>query len=339
MNIFEYFHIDTLILIFIPLLMLVSVFIMHFFWYRKLLLHNLTEADNRFRLIYDFNPDPMVLIDDSTGRITDCNFAALIIFGLYEKKEILNMTPADFSPLYQDDGQLSSDKSLQMISLARQNGKHHFEWACKNKNDDVFFADAFLTFFTINGIDTILTTFRDITKSKHYQKELEQVAHYDPLTRLPNRKYLYNRLNAAIAESRRYSRLLALVFLDLDGFKSINDTYGHTVGDHLLVTISNRLLSVLRQGNTLARIGGDEFVAIISNLENRADIEPTIKRMLNAASAPVVHDNETMNVSVSIGIAFFPIDTEDADELIKHADQAMYQAKEKGKNQFCIYGR
>jgi len=337
MSIFEYFYIDTLMLIFIPFLMLASVLIMHFFWYRKLL-HNLTECDNRFRVIYDFNPDPMVLIDFSTGRITDCNAAALVIFGLYDKKEIIDKTPADISPPYQDDGQPSLYKSLEMILLARQNGKHHFEWVCKNKNGELFFADAFLTFFTTSGIDTILTTFRDITKSKHYQKELEQVAHYDPLTQLPNRSYLYNRLNTAIAESKRYGRLLALIFLDLDGFKSINDTYGHTVGDHLLVTISNRLLSVLRQGDTLARIGGDEFVAIVGNIDNRTDIEPTVQRMLNAASDPVVYDNQTMNVSVSIGVAFFPADTEDADELIKHADYAMYQAKEKGKNRFCIYG-
>jgi diguanylate cyclase (GGDEF)-like protein len=130
---------------------------------------------------------------------------------------------------------------------------------------------------------------------------------------------------------------LAVVFLDLDGFKLVNDEHGHDVGDELLVEISIRMKAALRKGDTLARIGGDEFVAVLTNLTRVEDCEPILDRLLLAASEPVTVSNVVLNVSTSIGVTLYPQDSVDADQLMRHADQAMYVAKESGENRYHLF--
>lgn len=166
--------------------------------------------------------------------------------------------------------------------------------------------------------------------------QLERIAHYDELTGLPNRILLIERVNQAILQSQHHHNSLAVVFLDLDGFKAINDKHGHTVGDELLVIVSLRMKEALREGDTLARVGGDEF-AILANLINGEDFQPELKRLLFAASEPITIGSEVLNVSASIGVTQYPQDNAGADILMRHADQAMYMAKQAGKNRYHLF--
>ena len=180
--------------------------------------------------------------------------------------------------------------------------------------------------------------FSDITALKEQQRQIEHIAHYDALTDLPNRALLVDRLRQALSQTQRRGQILAVVYIDLDGFKSINDSHGHHAGDQLLIAVANRMKLVLREGDTLARIGGDEFVAILVDLRMVADASPTLTRLLAAAAQPVQLGNISLQVSASLGVTFYPqFDEVDADLLLRQADQAMYHAKLAGKSQYQIF--
>ena len=188
-----------------------------------------------------------------------------------------------------------------------------------------------------NVTQNYVALFTDITPIKEHQQQLEHIAHYDALTSLPNRILLADRLQQAIAQSRRHDCSLAVVFLDLDGFKAVNDQHGHGIGDLLLVELSLRMRDALREGDTLARIGGDEFVAVLVDLDQSQDYEQVLIRLLKAASDPVLAGTVTLQISSSIGVTLYPQDNGDADLLMRHADQAMYQAKQAGKNRYHVF--
>jgi len=172
-----------------------------------------------------------------------------------------------------------------------------------------------------------------------HQKQLETIAHYDPLTRLPNRVLLGERLKHGLLQAVRRDNLVAVVYLDLDGFKTVNDTGGHEAGDQLLVELAGRMKHALRDGDTLARIGGDEFVAILVDLESVEACETVLQRLLQAAAEPVQLGAQRYHVSASIGVALYPHNGTDADLLLRCADHAMYQAKKAGKNRFQFFSQ
>jgi len=178
----------------------------------------------------------------------------------------------------------------------------------------------------------------DITQRKEQEARLAHLAHFDALTGLPNRVLKRDRLSQAMAQALRRELKLALVFLDLDGFKSINDKFSHQAGDHLLMTLAQRMKQVLREGDTLARIGGDEFAAVLVDLNQDSDCEPLLQRLLEAASEPVLFEGDVLQVSASIGVALYPQNQEIGAEKLMHcADMAMYRAKEAGKNRFHVH--
>ena len=180
--------------------------------------------------------------------------------------------------------------------------------------------------------------FSDITALKTHEQQLEHIAHYDALTTLPNRVLLADRLQQALTQSQRRGQPVAVILLDLDGFKVINDHHGHESGDQLLMTVATRMKQALREGDTLARIGGDEFVAVLPDLADVEACTPLLTRLLAAAAAPVLIGDLTLQVSASLGITFYPqVDEVDADQLLRQADQAMYQAKLAGKNRYHLF--
>jgi diguanylate cyclase (GGDEF)-like protein len=184
----------------------------------------------------------------------------------------------------------------------------------------------------------ILISTKDITEKKKYEQELEYGAHYDALTGLPNRVLKSDRLRQAMVQSQRRGTKLAVIYLDLDGFKEVNDEFGHSVGDQLLIALAGAMKQVLRDGDTLSRLGGDEFVAIIADLNDTEGALPIIHRLLEAVSKPVQIDSSMIQVSASIGVTFYPqIDNVDGDQLIRQADQSMYEAKQSGKNRYHIF--
>ncbi len=187
-------------------------------------------------------------------------------------------------------------------------------------------------------IHNYVYAFNDISEIKEQQRELEKSAHYDPLTSLPNRVLLKERLKVGLANAVRNNTLLAVCFFDLDNFKPINDDYGHDLGDELLMNIASRIQTLLRESDSVSRLGGDEFILLLSNIESKSDCEEAIQRIKKILDAPyVLSDARIVDITISIGISIFPHDNSDADLLMKHADQAMYDAKKMGGNCYKFY--
>ncbi len=177
----------------------------------------------------------------------------------------------------------------------------------------------------------------DITEQKQAEVALEHLAHFDVLTQLPNRSLLADRMAMALAQARRSGDELAVALLDLDGFKPINDTFGHDTGDLILIEVAARLRAALREVDTVARLGGDEFVLVISGFADKAECQRTLTRILAALVKPYPAASTKVTLSGSIGVTFFPDDDADPDTLIRHADQAMYVAKQSGRNRFHVF--
>ena len=185
-----------------------------------------------------------------------------------------------------------------------------------------------------------VSVFSDITERKHQQEQLERLerlAHFDPLTGLPNRALLADRLQQGLARAQRARQGLAVCFMDLDGFKAVNDAHGHDAGDDLLAEVARRLQGSIRAGDTAARLGGDEFVLLLGGLHHPRECEDTARRVLHAVALPIEVEGHTVHVSASMGISVFPRDGSDAEQLLRQADQAMYQAKQRGRNRYVLY--
>jgi diguanylate cyclase (GGDEF)-like protein/PAS domain S-box-containing protein len=178
--------------------------------------------------------------------------------------------------------------------------------------------------------------FTDIGHLKEQQRQLEHIAHFDVLTGIPNRVLLADRMHQALAQARRSSHLLAVCYVDLDGFKPINDAYGHAAGDRLLVEIAHRLREGLRGGDTVARLGGDEFVLLLG-IERREECEVAVGRVLESIAQPLTVAGRPVTISASIGVSLYPLDDADPDTLLRHADQAMYGAKQNGRNRYQLF--
>ncbi len=179
--------------------------------------------------------------------------------------------------------------------------------------------------------------FSDISYLKAHEAELSQVAYYDALTGIPNRRLLADRMDQAIARAQRSGRMLFVCYLDLDGFKQVNDRCGHEAGDQLLVEVSRRLQEALRAGDTLARLGGDEFVVLFNDLAGERECCQILDRILEIIALPIVIGSHEVAVSASIGVSFHTSANEDGDTLLRQADQAMYVAKQTGKSRYHLY--
>ena len=183
----------------------------------------------------------------------------------------------------------------------------------------------------------ITAIIRDITERKDLEKTIKHQALHDALTDLPNRALFNDRLMVKLTEAGRYGERFALLFLDLDYFKQVNDTLGHKIGDKLLVVIASKLRGLLRKSETIARQGGDEFLILTPKAADDRDLTVPAKRILDAISEPLFISGNKINISASIGIAIYPHDGTDADTLITNADSAMYLAKQQGRNRYRLY--
>jgi len=275
-----------------------------------------------------------IVITDPKGNIVDVNEAFCRITG-YSRAEAIGQN----SRLLKSE---RNDKALYVAmwhKLLKQ-GYWSGEIWNRRKNGEVF-----AELLTISAVRDAagktrhyVALFADITAQKEHQRQLEHIANYDALTGLPNRLLLADRLRQAMVQCKRHRQPLAVAYLDLDGFKAINDQHGHNAGDYLLTVLAERMRQCLRESDTIARLGGDEFVVVLLNLADIKTSEPFVQRLLLASSQPVTYKSVLLQVSSSIGIAFYaPDDDADADILLREADQAMYQAKQAGKNRYHVF--
>ncbi|WP_153108759.1 bifunctional diguanylate cyclase/phosphodiesterase [Propionivibrio limicola] len=274
-----------------------------------------------------------IMITEADGTIVEVNEAFSRITG-YTYEEAIGQNPRIIKSGFQD-----ADFYRSMWESLIQSGYWYGELWNRNKSGELFAAltDITAVYDAAGKVQNYVALFSDITQMKEYQRQLEHVAHYDSLTGLPNRVLLADRLRQSMVLSMRRGLSLAVLYLDLDGFKPVNDRYGHDVGDKLLQTVAQRMKDVLREGDTISRIGGDEFVAVLVDLEHEPDCLPVLERLLHAASMPLPVNGHTIEVSASIGVTFYPQDKGDADLLMRHADQAMYHAKQEGKNRYYVF--
>lgn len=274
-----------------------------------------------------------ISITDPMGVIIEVNAAFTTITG-YTRDEVIGKNPRILK-----SGHHLPEFYIEMWSTLQQKGHWSGEVWNKRKDGEIFpeILTISAVFDDVGVVQNYVALFNDITAIKAHQGQLERIAHYDMLTNLPNRKLLADRLTQSMIRSQRQNSLVAIAFLDLDEFKIINDNNGHGIGDALLVAVSTRMKEALNNGDTLARIGGDEFVAVIENIITVADCEPILERILRAASDPIDIYGMRFDVSASIGVAIYPEDGTDADQLLRNADQAMYVAKQQGKNRYHLF--
>jgi len=179
--------------------------------------------------------------------------------------------------------------------------------------------------------------FHNVTEKHQLMEQISWQAGHDVLTRLPNRALLSDRIKQAVAHAERQEQLLMVCFMDLDGFKAVNDLYGHELGDKLLIDVAHRLVNVVRGDDTVSRLGGDEFVLLLSEIRNADEAETLLTRILEEMSRPFQIGHNILKISSSIGVTIYPFDSSDTDTLLRHADQAMYQAKQGGRNRFHLF--
>ncbi|MDZ4188713.1 MAG: EAL domain-containing protein [Hydrogenophaga sp.] len=276
-----------------------------------------------------------IMITDPVGTLIDVNQAFVSITG-YERHEVIGRNTSMLS-----SGRQGKAFYASMWASLKGDGRWTGEIWNRRKSGEVY--AELLTISAVQGADgqvlRFVALFSDITRLKEHEQQLERIAHFDALTGLPNRALLSDRLQLAMAQTERRGKKLAVVFLDLDGFKAVNDNHGHAAGDMLLIALADRMKQALREGDTLARLGGDEFVAVLPDLSEFAESLPVLERLRLAAAEPVHSENHPpLQVSASLGLSFYtPHDNTTADQLMRQADQAMYQAKISGKNRYHVF--
>jgi diguanylate cyclase (GGDEF)-like protein/PAS domain S-box-containing protein len=275
-----------------------------------------------------------IVISDPAGIILDVNDAFTRITG-YSRNEAVGLRTSLLR-----SGRHSKEFYANMWRDLIESG--HWSGEIWNRRKDGRIFPEMLTITAVRdsagNTQQYVALFSDISSTKEHEQELERVALYDLLTGLPNRVHLRDRLHQAMAQAERRGNTLAVVCLDLDNFKGINDRYGHTVGDDLLTTIAHRMASTMRHDDTLARLGGDEFIAVLRDFDHPDQCFPGVMQLLEAASQPVLIRDTSLQLSASAGIACYPqAEDVDADQLLRQAAQALYQSKISGKNRYQLY--
>lgn len=279
------------------------------------------------------NSQEGIMVTDAQNRIIDVNPAFSHITG-YSYSDVYGQKPNILS-----SGRQTDAFYREMNQVLTKNGSWQGEIWNRKKSGEVYAERLSIDAVRAKDGQVIqyVGVFSDISRIKVHEEELHRIAHYDPLTGIPNRRLLSDRLHQSISRTKRTGTSLAICYLDLDGFKPVNDQFGHPIGDILLIEVTNRLLKILRAEDTLARLGGDEFVILFSDLHKPEEIDVIITRVLASINEPIFIEEHTLNISASIGVTLFPADTSDADTLLRHADQAMYKAKDAGKNCYHLF--
>ena len=290
--------------------------------------HKLAVSEARYSAILRHAADPIITID-LDARIEDFNLAAELLFG-FKNSEVIG---SHFAQLIAEPDLPTHITVEDWTSLCASTA-----FVGRRKDGSSFQLSLAARSFESGSAALVALVALDISDRVAYEKEMSDLAFYDPLTQLPNRRLFDKRLQHAIEHVRSSNRMLAVLFLDLDGFKTINDTLGHQAGDLILVAVANRLSSLLRSSDTVARFGGDEFTILLPAINHDFDTRVIAQKIISAFALPFdIVGHGTISLSTSIGIAVCGADDCELATVVEHADTAMYSAKNGGKNNYRVY--
>lgn len=284
----------------------------------------LLQSEKDYRQLFENAHDAIFIFTIRDEIVLDVNNRACELYG-FERPELIGMS---LEKLSKDiaGGKIRIKKTL------KNKFYHHFETIHFHKDGSEMIMEINAARIKYKGQTAILSINRDVTRRRLLEETIRQMAYLDSLTGLPNRSLLNDRLVQALAYAKRRSQKVTLLYLDLDRFKAINDTYGHSSGDELLKVIAGRMTALLRQSDTVARLGGDEFLVLLPEAGHVRDGAKIARKILDATRPPCRVGNRILQVSCSIGMAIYPQDGRNAPTLMKHADQAMYAAKAAGRD-------
>ncbi len=299
-------------------------------------LKNLKSSEEKFRTLVEHAPEAILVFDVEKNIFNEINENAVQLF----KKNRENLRKENFlslSPEYQPNDAFSLEIMKKYIALTVGGEAPVFDWIFCDANEKMIPCEVRLVRLPDSKSLLIRCSITNISERVKAQEHLQHLAHHDALTQLPNRIMLVERLESAIIRAKRNKEMVAILFLDIDHFKVINDTLGHDIGDKSLQKIASILDSNLRSTDTVARFGGDEFVVLLEGVTNRSEIIPVISNLLSAITVSMVFEGHEIFISTSIGISLFPIDSDNVTTLLKYADVAMYRAKDRGRNTYEFY--
>jgi diguanylate cyclase (GGDEF)-like protein/PAS domain S-box-containing protein len=288
------------------------------------------EVELKLRAQLLDNANDSIFLHDFDGNFVYINETMCKSHG-YSREELMNMKlPALVIPEY---ARLLGQQYQDLI----EKGYDKFESAHFHKDGSIIPMEIHSRLIELENRKFILTIARDITERKKFENAIKQLAYHDPLTGLPNRILFKDHVTLALAHAARYNNKLALMVMDLDKFKEINDTLGHDAGDQLLRDVGSRLLSTVRKTDTVSRMGGDEFVLLISEIINEEDAANVAQKILETIRKPFTFKRHKLNITPSIGVAVYPKDGKNIDTLTRHADFAMYHVKQGRQNGYLRY--
>ncbi|MCP4187838.1 MAG: EAL domain-containing protein, partial [Gammaproteobacteria bacterium] len=295
----------------------------------------LVESELRYRSIFETSVGAIIVVQGDNGNITEWNAGAQHIFG-YQYDEVVGKPVSILLPArYQKAHQAGFDKAVARGELAKSGIRHELNGI---RNDGTEFPiELTLSSFQREAEVYFSASILDISERKQAEQQLLHQAHYDNLTGLPNRFLSLDRLSQLLIDAKRESTQVAVIFIDLDDFKKVNDTLGHEAGDMMLREAAARLESVVRSGDTVGRLGGDEFIVLLGNLDTAAEVQPVSENLLETFRNPFVIENREIILTSSLGVAMYPDDGFDASELLRNADAAMYNSKDIGRNTYSFF--
>ncbi|HIE55365.1 MAG TPA: diguanylate cyclase, partial [Chromatiaceae bacterium] len=275
----------------------------------------------------------IVIITDTQGRIQYVNPAFEATTG-FQASEVIGKNPNILS-----SGKHHREFYAHMWNTILAGQPYNNILINRRKDGSLYYEEKTITPVKdqAGNITHLVSTAKDISEHMQVQERLQHIAHHDALTDLPNRNLFLDRLQQALTRARWHHRLVAVIFLDLDRFKNINDTLGHSSGDQLLLQLSERLKHTVRDGDTIARFGGDEFAILLDDIDSDNHISSVAQKILDTLTKPFRINNQELYITASIGICIYPDDGEDSEMLLRNADVAMYRAKDLGKNNYQFY--
>lgn len=289
---------------------------------------DLLESEERYRKLVEFSPETTLI--HINREIIYVNQAGVELIGAHNSEQVIGRDVLDF--IYPED----INQAIEKMKQVRKGISEISEYRILKLDGTVIFTDimAFLT--TYEGEEAVQVIIRDISKRKKAEEQVQLLAYYDSLTGMANRNLLYEHLNEAVTRNEKSGQSFAVMFLDLDRFKMINDTYGHSFGDLLLQKVSTRLTNSVGEEGSIFRYGGDEFIIVLET-DKRSKVSETAEKIIFMLASPFIIKGRQMFISTSIGISIYPKDGENVEALIQNSDIAMYNAKENGKNNYQYY--